>query len=212
MGGQQKRKLVPIEVIVGLALIGLVLVGSVLYARAVRFQRFMEPMLAVLEPRSNFSDKLRSLILEEFDNDSLANMKLTGNTLRIRKSMLAMEGGHVVGLKTYNRLGKVFLRVLEDPGMRSNLDFILISVNVPFSKEEGANYLRRGEATKEAELILATVLSTSPELRLKYAPMISSSAFSVAPASGQEDWVTVHIEPSERLHTEVLKRLEKYAY
>jgi hypothetical protein len=212
MNGDGKgRFIVPHELAVGLTLIGLLLAGAVLYSNAVRFQRYIEPMLAVLEPRIQYSSRFRELILDEFDQESLLKMKLIGNTLKIRKSFLMEQDIHEHGFRNYWHLGNLLQRLLDDQWIRSNTDFVLLSVDVPVGRSEDENRKLRAQAEEEAEFVMMAILSTSPDLRTKYTPYITSGAFSVTPGEGVGEWITVRALTSERLHTEMLGRLEKYA-
>ncbi len=204
------RRLVPIELVVGTTLVGMILLGALAYSNAVRFQRFIEPMLAVLQPRGEFTGRFGSMIMREFDDIDLSEIVLRGNVLRVKRSFLASEGSHQEGFANYERLGRVFKSLLDDAWMRSNTDFIMVSLEAPFTMNEEKNRKRREATAKEAELILVTILNSSPDLRIKYAPLFTSAVVSSPPKSTTEQWVTFSIMPSERLHAEVLRRLEKY--
>ena len=204
-------RLVPIELVVGTILIGVILIGAVMYSNAIRFQRFIEPMLAVLQPRSEFSGRFGNMIMKEFSDNGLSEIRLIGNILRVRRSFLTAEESHREGFENFERLGRVFQNLFDDTWMRSNTDFIMVSLEAPFSLNEETNRKLRESTAKEAELILVTILNTSPKLRMKYAPLFTSAVVSAPPKESGEEWVTFHIMPSERLHAEVLRRLEKYA-
>jgi len=49
-----------------LTLIGLLLLSALLYYRAVKIQRFLEPVLAITQPRIAFSKNIYNLLLREF--------------------------------------------------------------------------------------------------------------------------------------------------
>ena len=95
------RRLVPIEFVVALTLIGLILVGAVLYSNSIRFQRFIEPMIAVLQPRGEFSERFKQLILGEFETLNKDEVVLRGNILRVRRSFLTDEGSHRSGFRNW---------------------------------------------------------------------------------------------------------------
>ncbi len=76
--------------------------------------------------------------------------------------------------------------------------------------DEEENRKIRQATARDAELVLVTILNATPELRARYAPLFTSSAISSPPSTHLGEWVIFHIMPSERLHAEVLKRLEKY--
>ncbi len=204
------RRLLPIEFVVGLTLIGSILVGAVLYSNSIRFQRFIEPVIAVLQPRGEFSSRFKQLILEEFEVLKADEIVLHGNILRVRRSFLTDEGSHRSGFRNFERLGRVFLGLMEDKWMRANTDFIMVSLQAPYLLDEEGNRKIRQATARDAELVLVTVLNATPELRAKYAPLFTSSVISSPPGTQLGEWVTFHIMPSERFHEEVLKRLEKY--
>jgi hypothetical protein len=200
------------ELVVGAILIGMIILGALVYAKAVKFQRFIEPMLAVLQPRDEFTVRFNSLIREEFGHkESNPDVQLQGSVLGVRKAFLTSESPHGKGVSNLDRLGRIFLKLLEDPWMRANTNFIMVSLEVPFSFNQIENHNLRNATADEAELVLLALLNTNQKLKNIFAPLFTSAAISVPPINVPGEWVTFHIMPSEGLHAEVLKRFEKYA-
>jgi hypothetical protein len=60
------RRFFPPGPVLSLSLIGLMLLGGLLYSKAVKAQRFLEPVLAITQPNITFSENLSRLLLAEF--------------------------------------------------------------------------------------------------------------------------------------------------
>ncbi len=67
MSGRTLLKYIPpAGPILNLTLIGLVLLSALLYYRAIKIQRFLEPALAISQPRNEFAKNVRLRFQKEF--------------------------------------------------------------------------------------------------------------------------------------------------
>lgn len=204
----QRIRLIPTEPLVFALLIGLLLGGSVLYYRAVRFQRFVEPTLAMLQPRITFADNIRRMLLSELDSKTLEGMELIGTTIRVRNSLIADSNAQSSILR---RLGHVFDKMLRDPSMKSNIQMILIKAYAPVGDSVHINLMNRVARQERAYMVLEGMFRVTPELEKEFPNYFSATAVSSFKQTAEQEWVEFDIIPSERIHIEVLQRLEKYA-
>lgn len=204
---------VPPGPLVSLLLIGLVLLSGLLYYRAVRIQRFLEPALALSQPRNDFSEAIVRIVEQEFGKDPVRGINVRTSSIIIDQSLLVSPDGrlHEAGRAVLNRLSRVFLELLQDKGTRADISLVLIS----------AGYSPRGRSSESAERertqrmlagVLDALLAEQPLLKTSYRNFITTTARPV-PASpdGYRELVEFRIIPSEMLHMEVLQRLQKYA-
>jgi len=61
-----KKFILPPGPILSLALIGLLILSAILYYQAVKIQRFLEPALAVSQPKMKFTQNMNNLLTKEF--------------------------------------------------------------------------------------------------------------------------------------------------
>jgi len=201
-------RFIPTEPLVFMLLIGMLLTGSVLYYRAVRFQRFVEPTLAMLQPRIAFADNIRRMLLAELDNRSIENMELLGTTIRVRRNLLGDSGTQPVILR---KLGHVFEKMLRDPAMKSNVQMILIKSYAPVGESTHMNLMNRMSKQEQSYMVLEAMFRVTPELERNFPNYFSATSVSTLRQPGEPEWIEFDIIPSERIHIEVLQRLEKYA-
>ncbi len=214
-----KKLLPPPGPILSLALIGLMLLGGHLYYKAVRFQRFLEPALALTQPGSRFDQQVMDLIRQEFTPKDVNNIRFVRGSIHVRESILVRESvlvdmtHHVGGPIVYQRLGTIFKDMLDEPEMRANVKVILVSTMARVSDDPVLNKLNRDirhDTQDKAELILDTLYMVEPELEMKYGTYFEATAIPVYSAETDTDWVIFRIIPSEQLHIGVLQKLEKY--
>lgn len=209
-----KKFILPPGPILILTLIGLLLLSALLYYRAVKIQRFLEPALAFSEPRITFSKNINNLILREFGKEERKGVKFQTGSILVEQSLL-LAGVHKINgedTAVLEKLGRVFLSALSDPDIRGNISLIIVSARLPLSPEIRANKELRSKMQDRAGLILNSIYKVSPELEIKYEKYFAATALPVDPALKDTDWIEFRIIPSERLHIEVLQRLEKYTY
>lgn len=196
-----------------LALIGLMLLGGFLYYKAIRFQRFLEPTLALTMPGTQFDLDVREHIKEEFGPEYVHDIRYALGTLQVRKSVLMGEVRPGLGRNMYAKLGKVFMDVLDDPELRGNIKVVLISTMAKVSDDPvfGLNNKdSRREAQDKAADVLNALYEAEPELETTHGLVFEATAMPVYSSRIDTDWVNFRIIPSEKLHIEVLQKLEKY--
>ena len=209
-----KKFILPPGPILILTLIGLLLLSALLYYRAVRIQRFLEPVLAITQPRITFSRNINNLLLREFGKEESKGIKFKTGSILVEQSLLLagvhkINGGDTVVLE---KLGHVFLAALSDPAIRENISLIIVSTRLPLSPEIRSNKELRNLAQNRAELILNSIYKVAPGLEMAYGRYFAATALPVDPAVKDADWIEFRIIPTDRLHIEVLQRLEKYAH
>ena len=209
-----KKFILPPGPILSLTLIGLLLLSALLYYRAVKIQRFLEPALAITQPRIIFSKNINNLLLREFGKEESKGIKFKAGSILVEQSLLFAGVHNINGEEpaVLKKLGRVFLAALSDPDIRDNISLIIVSTRLPLSPEITSNKEFRYQIQNRAELILNSMYKVAPELERKYGRYFAATALPVDPAVKETDWIEFRIIPTERLHIEVLQRLEKYAH
>ncbi len=212
--GVSRRKIIlPPGPILILTLIGLLLLSALLYYRAVRIQRFLEPVLAITQPRITFSNNINNLLLREFGKEESKGIKVKPGSILVEQSLLIAGVHNTTGEDTVlTKLGRVFLAALSDPAIRDNISLIIVIARVPLGPEMESNKEFRYQIQQRAELILNSIFKVAPELERNYGGYFAATALPVDPEVKDTDWIEFRIIPTERLHIEVLQKLEKYAY
>jgi hypothetical protein len=196
-----------------MALMGLMLLGGLLYYKAVRFQRFLEPALAITQPGSQFDENVRDHIRAEFGPEYVNDIGYALGDIQVRRAALDGEARHGRGPVVYEKLSKVFRNILEDPEMRADIKVILVSTMARVSDDPELVKLNkdiRRETQDRAEDILDELYSVEPELETTYGLFFETTAMPVYSDMIDTSWVYFRIIPSEKLHIEVLQKLEKY--
>jgi hypothetical protein len=208
-----KNFFIPPGPVFSLALIGLMLLGGFLYYKAIRFQRFLEPALALTLPGSQFDQDVRDRIKAEFGPEYVHDIRYALGTIQVRESALMGEARRGRGREMYEKLSTVFVDILEDRETRSNIKVILVSTMARVSDDPALvknNKNMRHDAQLRAEGVLNALYATEPELETTYGLFFESNAMPVYSPMIDTDWVNFRIIPSERIHIEVLQKLQKY--
>jgi hypothetical protein len=204
------RNIIPAEPVVILALIGLMLIGAILYYRSVNLQRFLEPSLAVLEPRTMLSSRLKDLTNEELGPEYSPGIIVLSTGLMIHKSLLLSPEYHKPSIIT-QRLANMLNRLFEDPWMAGNVEMIMVKTSAPVDLPLEQREKVKHNMQQQSESVLESILGTSPALAEKHSDKFAATAV-LSRNTKNYDWVMLDIIPSERLHIEVLERLGKYAH
>ncbi len=214
--GSIRKWFLPPGPILSLTLIGLLLLSALLYYRAVKVQRFLEPALAISEPRIMFTQNINAILAKEFGPAEMRAIKYRSGSIFVEQSFLYMSAYHMKESEPsfMKNLGMVFLKALEDPETRGHISLILVGVRYPQSRDTGHNKNLRPQVQENARFILDSLYSALPELEEKY-----GSFFTYAPVPlpagadiREANWIEFRIIPTERLHIEFLKRLGKYTH
>ncbi len=211
-----KKLIPPVGPLFSLTLIGLLLLSAILYYRAVKIQRFLEPALAISEPRMNFNKNITALIAREFSPKQRRGIKFSAGTIVVDESLIferthsKEQPGVPVVLR---KLSRVLVAALDNPEIRKNISLILITARFPLAKDVILNRQKRFEVQDRAVLILNSLFVAEPRLETKYTSFFTATAIPAAepPKMGGIP-IEFRIIPTERLHIEVLERLEGYAY
>src|SRR5512143_3698017 len=91
-----KKIIPPLGPLFSLTLIGLILLNAIIYYRAVKIQRFLEPALAISEPRMKFTRDIRDLLSREFSPDQMKGIRFRAGTIIVDQSLL-FERTHAEG-------------------------------------------------------------------------------------------------------------------
>lgn len=207
---KEKRNLISAEPVVILVLIGLMLIGALLYYRAVNLQRFLEPALAVLEPRSMLSLRMKELASEELGPEYAQSVIVRSSGLMLHKSLFSspQHSGIPVFVK---RLSDMMRRLFEDPWMSSNVEMIMVRASVPLDMPIEVRNELTERMRKYSETLLKAILGLNPGLAEGYSDKFAATVV-LNRKSEEADWIALDIIPSERLHVEMLERLGKYAH
>lgn len=195
-------------------LIGLLLLSALIYYRAVNIQRFLEPALAITEPRLRFSQSIKDLLSEEFTPGELSRIKFRFGSILVDQSLL-FDATHPAKGKEpplLNKLGSVFLKALKDPEVRSNISLILVCVRYPLGPDVKLNTELRFHVQERAALILNSLFIAKPELEREYGFSFAATALPITGPQRELAVLEFRLIPAERLHIDILQKLEKYSY
>lgn len=207
-----RKFIMPPGQIIGLALIGILLLSALVYYKSVKAQRYLEPTLAIAQPRIEFAHNMINLLKNGLGAEQIKGVSFAANSIFVHHSVMFSEpvkGG--LDRKFLKNLSQIMLSVLSDPGMRPQIDLILISTNLPLSPDPEINKRERIEMQQISELILDSLYILEPELNEKYR---SYFAASVVPVQSRRyiDRIEFRFIPSEHVHIEMIKSLEKYYF
>jgi hypothetical protein len=207
-----RKFILPLGPLLSLTLIGILVLSALLYYRSVKIQRFLEPALAISQPRMKFSQSISSLLSKEFGTGQLKGIRFRTGSIFVEPSLLLNNIHPVRGSepRILKKLANVFLTALNDPDIRDNISLILVSTKLPLSPGKESNKVIRAKMEGRAGLILTSMFALEPQLEESYGAYFAATALSAGPGTKETDWIEFRIVPSERLHIEVLLRLEKY--
>ena len=206
-----KKYMLPPGPILSLTLIGLMLLSGLLYYRAIKIQRFLEPAFAISEPRIQFTQSVNNLLVREFGGGDVKGIRFMGGSIFVSQSLL-LESVHHEGGGTgiIEKLSRVFLTALHDPDIRGHISLILVNTKFGMSGDSATNKNMRAQTQQLADMVLSALYSADPRLEKYYGRYFAASALGVNPASTEVGWIEFRIVPTERMHIEVLQKLEKY--
>jgi hypothetical protein len=208
-----RKFIMPPGPILSMTLIGLLLLSALLYYRAIKIQRFLEPALAVSEPRIKFNQEINNLLTKEFGTTG-NGIKFKRGSVLIDQSFLfstahQMDGSHPLILK---KLSRFFLSVLGDQYLNDRISLILVSTNFPLTEDTRLNRELRFQVRERTAMILNSLYSVDPQLEQRFGKYFAVTVIPVDASAGETNSIEFRLIPTERLHIEVLERLEKYSY
>ncbi len=204
----------PAGPVLSLILIGLVLLSGLLYYRAVKIQRFLEPALALSQPRNEFTKNINSIFESEFGTKSIAGLKVRTSSIIMEMSLLYSEDGKpkASARDDLQKLARIFLSLMKDDHTRSEISQVLIIGRYPSYGVTGKTIIERAKVQQMVGILQDALFQLEPELGMRYATYFLGVAQPVSPQETKSEVVEFRIVPSEFLHIEVLEKLEKYAY
>jgi len=214
MNGRSPWKYVPpAGPVLSLLLVGLVLLSALLYYRAVKIQRFLEPALALSQPRNEFAKHIKSIFLKEFGTRS-KDIRIKAGSILVDRSFLFSKGRvlNAPAQADLEKIARIFLALMSDDHARSEISLVMIVGRYPSFGATGADAAARLDAQQMVGFIQDILFHAQPELGVRYSPYFASVAQPATPHEGDLGVVEFRIIPSEYLHIEVLEKLEKYSY
>jgi len=208
-----RKFILPLGPLLSLMLIGILVLSALLYYRSVKIQRFLEPALAISQPRMQFIQNINSLLTKEFGTEQVKGIRFRTGAILVEQSLLLSnihpaKGSEPLILK---KLASVFLTALNNPEIKDNISLVLVSTRLPLSPDREANKEMRAKMQERAALILSSLFALEPQLEKSYGAYFAATALSVSERAKEADWIEFRIVPTERLHIDVLMRLGKYA-
>jgi len=211
MKGETWRRFFPPGPVLSLTLLGFMIFGGLLYSKAVKAQRFLEPVLAITQPSITFSENLSRLILAEFGGDKFKGIRFLGDSIYVESSLLSSGLHRPDEVSVLKKLARVLISALRDPEMTPHIDLILVSATVRKGGDPEVNRQRRKEMRDRAGLVLNSLYREEPLLESEYSTRFAATVKTSEVPEGMGEWVEFRIVHSQMLHIEVLKRFQKYA-
>lgn len=199
--------------LLSMSLIGLLLVSASVYYKAVKLQRYLEPTLAIAQPRIAFARNLGILIEKEFGSKNVKGVAYSASSIFVDTTLLFQDTPDrtILDAEFVRRLSGIFLSILQNPEMRNHFDLILVSTSLPVSPYQRMNQRQRNELQRRAELILYSLYTVEPTLEKEFGIYFAAAAVPAVPLKGG-NWVEFRIIPSEHLHIKMIMSLEKYFF
>jgi hypothetical protein len=200
--------------VLSLLLIGLVLLSALLYYRAVKIQRFLEPALAISQPRNEFSKNIKTIFQKEFGEESLQGIRIKGSSILIERSFL-FSGDDVLtdsAQADLKKLARIFKQLMDDEQSRSDISLVLIIGRFPAGGTWMAHATERILALRMVGFVQDALFFAEPQLGIRHGAYFVAAAQPSSPNDANRDVIEIRIIPSELLHIKVLEKLQKYAF
>jgi len=207
-----KKCVLPPGPILSLTLIGLLLLGAILYYKAVKIQRFLEPALALSQPRIKFNQSINDMLSKEFGASEARGVKFSAGSILVDESMCAESAHFTKGAapEVLGRLGRVFLSALDAPDTKEHISLIIVNVRFPLGTDPVLNRMVSLNAQQRAWLLLDSLYAATPQLEQKYGTYFTAAALPAGGTVKRNSCAEFRLVPTEQLHIEVLQKLEKY--
>ncbi len=204
----------PAGPVLSLLLIGLVVLSALLYYRAVKIQRFLEPVLALSQPRNEFTRSISLNFQREFGAQQVGGLQARTSSIVVNQRLLfSADGSRKPSSKIIIRkLSRLFLSLLEDARTRSNISLVLVSFRYPADGSKQAAAAARARAQQMAGILQDSFYEAEPELETKFKAYFAATVQPEHLRRGESEVIELRIIPSELLHIEVLQKLVKYAH
>jgi hypothetical protein len=204
----------PAGPVLSLLLIGLILLSGLLYYRAIKIQRFLEPALALSQPRNEFTKRINLLFQSEFSANPVKGLQVRMGSIVMHRSALFLPDNKMrpEGKTMLKKLARIFLALMEDPQARSGISRIMIMAPFESHELQGANVHQRMNSHVLVGFIQDALFYEEPRLGSLYAKYFATGTQPLGPGEKDDGTVNFIIMPSEYLHIKVLESLEKYSY
>jgi len=208
------KLLPPAGPVLSLLLIGLVLLSGLLYYRAIRIQRFLEPALALSRPRNEFSKNINLLVQQEYGTKPVTGLSVKSSSILIEKSLLfAADGSPKASAQSHlHKLSHIFMSLMEDSHTRPNISLVLIIGRYPSGGTWTMNVIERQKVQRMVGIIQDSLFHTIPALGIRYSTYFVAAAQPTNLHETTQETLEFRIIPSEFLHIEMLEKLNKYAF
>lgn len=204
----------PAGPVLSLTLIGLVLLSALLYYRAVKIQRYLEPALAMSQPRNEFTKNIKKTFEREFGAESIKGLKIRPSSIVMEPSLLFNGGGALKASARVEvrKLARFFLSLMQESHTRSDISLVLIIARFPSHGARGGDVAERMKAQRMVGLIQDALFQAEPELGRRYPAYFAATAQPTTPHEQTGEEMEFRIVPSEMQHVEALQKLVKYAF
>jgi hypothetical protein len=200
--------------VLSLLLIGVVLLSAFLYYRAVKIQRFLEPALALSQPRNEFTKNINSTVQKEFGLHPPPGLKVKSSSILMETSLLFSRKGtpKATARSDIRKLARVLLTLMRDDHVRSEISLIMIVGRYPSNGVTQATAMERLKILEFTGIIQDALFQAEPDLSKFFASYFAVSAVPADSPLVRGNVLEFRIVPSDYLHVEVLDKLEKYSY
>jgi len=190
------------------------LLSALLYHRAVKIQRFLEPALALSQPRSRLAEDINTLITKEFGTEEPRPVKFVMGSIYVNEALLFDRTGRFLEsspttVTTIKKLSTVFLQLMEDERIHPYIDLVVVCGRFPLFPDRDVNRKLRLMQIR-SDLVLNAMFRAEPRLEQLYSPYFAAATIPVDSSIKRVDVLEFRIIPSEQLHIDVLQRLRKY--
>lgn len=203
----------PAGPVLSLLLIGLVLLSALIYYRAVKIQRYLEPALAIFVPLNEFSRNISHNFQQEFGALQTKGLWARASSILIERSLLfSVDGALKPSSKiTIRKLSRLFLSLLSDDRTRSNISIVLVTFHYPADAPKDATIAMRTQAQQMVGILQDSLYEAEPELEQKFKTYFAPTVHPEHLPSGVRGVIELRIIPSELVQIELLQKLMKYA-
>jgi hypothetical protein len=204
----------PAGPVLSLLLIGLVLLSALLYYRAVKIQRYLEPALAISHPRNEFSKNINGNFQMEFGPGPVDGLAVKTSAILVQRSLLFSADGAVKpsGRVIAKKLARIFLSLMKNDHIRSEINLVLVSARFHSHGTWSSINAEREKVQHMVGLVQDALFQAEPELGRTYGAYFVVAAQPAFLPEGEGDVLEFRIVPSELMHIEVLQKLMKYAF
>jgi hypothetical protein len=204
----------PAGPVLSLLLIGLVVLSALLYYRAVKIQRFLEPALALAQPRNEFTRNISQNFQREFGTLKVGGLQARTSSIVVDRYLLFSADGTLKPSSKIiiKKLSRLFLSLLADARTRNNISIVLVSFHYPADGPKHAAIAARLQAQQMVGLLQDSLYEAEPELGEKFKAYFAAAVHPEQFQRGESGVIELRIIPSELLHIEVLQKLVKYAH